>query len=171
LPRTEPQKYALRVASPRQQENTLMLSPNELIGEFFDCLRNLSTSVDRCVDLFADDGVFEFPYFSTLGMNTRFEGKAAIREVLNLIRSRFSSLTVSHVTIYELKEGNGLITEYHTDGFINDTDRVYAQDYVTVLLEEHGKIKLLREYLNVIATARMFFPNGLSDVPAPKHEE
>ncbi|MBN3761428.1 nuclear transport factor 2 family protein [Burkholderia sp. Ac-20365] len=143
-----------------------MSSANELINEFFDCLSNLDTSVDRCVDLFADDGVFEFPYFSTLGMNTRFEGKEAVREVLNLIRSRFSSFTVSNISIYELKGGHGLFTEYHTDGFINDTDRVYAQDYVTHLLEEGGKIKLLREYLNVISTARMLFPNGLADVPA-----
>lgn len=147
-----------------------MSSSTELINEFFDCLRNLGTSVDRCVDLFADDGVFEFPYFSTLGMPTRFEGKAAVREVLNLIRSRFSSFTVSNISIYELKDGNGLFTEYHTDGFVNDTERVYAQDYVTQLIEEGGKIKLLREYLNVISTARMLFPNGLSDVPAAKNE-
>jgi len=147
-----------------------MSDANDLINEFFDCLKNLSTSVDRCVDLFADDGVFEFPYFSTLGMPTRFEGKAAVREVLNLIRSRFLSFTISNISIYELKGGKGLFTEYHTDGFIKDTERVYAQDYVTHLLEEGGKIKLLREYLNVISTARMLFPNGLSDVPAAKNE-
>jgi len=147
-----------------------MSSANDLINEFFDCLKNLSTSVDRCVELFADDGVFEFPYFATLGMPVRFEGKAAVREVLNLIRSRFSSFTVSNVSIYELKGGKGLFTEYHTDGFIDDTERVYAQDYVTHLLEEGGKIKLLREYLNVISTARMLFPNGLSDVPAGRDD-
>lgn len=145
-----------------------MSSANELIYEFFDCLKHLGTSVDRCVDLFAEDGVFEFPYLSTLGMPTRFEGKEAVREVLNLVRSRFSSFTVSNVSIYELKGGNGLFTEYHTDGFIDDTERVYAQDYATHLLEEGGKIKLLREYLNVISTARMLLPNGLSDVPEPK---
>ncbi|MGF6774122.1 ketosteroid isomerase-like protein [Paraburkholderia sp. GAS199] len=145
-----------------------MSSANELIHEFFDCLKHLDTSVDRCVDLFADDGVFEFPYFSTLGMPTRFEGKEALREVLNLIRSRFSSFTVSNVSIHELKDGHGLFTEYHTDGFIDGTERVYAQDYVTRLVEEGGKIKLLREYLNIISTARMMLPNGLADVPAPK---
>lgn len=146
-----------------------MSSANELIHEFFDCLKHLDTSVDRCVDLFAEDGVFEFPYFSTLGMPTRFEGKEAVRQVLNLIRSRFSSFTVSNVSIHELNGGNGLFTEYHTDGFIDGTERVYAQDYVTHLLEEGGKIKLLREYLNVISTARMLLPNGLADVPEPKN--
>jgi hypothetical protein len=35
-------------------------------------------------------------------------------------------------------------------------------------MEENGKIKLLREYLNVIFTARVLLPNGLADVPEPK---
>lgn len=144
-----------------------MMRAHELLTEFFDCLTNLSTSVDRCVDLFADDGVFEFPYFSTLGLNSRYEGKAAIREVLTLIRSRFSSFTFSNVTVHELKDGHGLFTEYHSDGVTDDTGQIYAQDYVSHLLEADGKIKLLREYLNIISTARMLLPNGLADVPAP----
>lgn len=144
-----------------------MMRAHALLKEFFDCLTHLSTSIDRCVDLFADDGVFEFPYFSTLGLNSRYEGKAAIREVLTVIRSRFSSFTFSNVTVHELKNGHGLFTEYHSDGFIDDTAQVYAQDYVSYLVEQDGKIKLLREYLNIISTARMLLPNGLADVPAP----
>lgn len=144
-----------------------MMRAHALLNEFFDCLTHLSTSIDRCVDLFADDGVFEFPYFSTLGLNSRYEGKAAIREVLTVIRSRFSSFTFSNVTVHELKNGHGLFTEYHSDGFIDDTAQVYAQDYVSYLVEQDGKIKLLREYLNIISTARMLLPNGLADVPAP----
>jgi len=145
-----------------------MSSPKELLSEFFDCLRNLSTSVDRCVDLFADDGVFEFPYFATIGMPTRFEGKEAVRQVVNQIRSHFSSFTLSNISVHEFKDGRGLVTEYHSDGFIGNTDRIYAQDYVSLLHEEGGKIKLLREYLNIISTARTLLPNGLADVPAPK---
>jgi ketosteroid isomerase-like protein len=142
-----------------------MASAQELITEFFDCLRTLTTSVDRCVDLFADDGVFEFPYFATLGMNTRFEGKVAIRELLQLIRSRFSSFALSDISIHELSGGRGLFAEYHSDALVDGKKPVYAQDYVSLLIEEGGKIKLLREYLNLISTARALLPNGLSDVP------
>jgi ketosteroid isomerase-like protein len=144
-----------------------MSTSRELITEFFDCLRNLSTSVDRCVQLFADDGVFEFPYLSTLGMETRFKGKAAIRGVLELIRSHFSSFTLSNISIHELKDGTGLV-EYHSDAFIGSTERVYPQDYVSRLVAENGKIKLLREYMNVISSARALLSNGLADVPEPK---
>jgi ketosteroid isomerase-like protein len=145
-----------------------MSKAHELITNYFDCLKTFDASVDRCANLFADDGIFDFPYLSSLGMPNRFEGKAAVREVLNLIKSYFSSFEVSKVTIYELKDGHGLFVEYHTDTFLKGTERKYAQDYVTYLVEENGKIKLLREYLNVIFTARVLLPNGLADVPEPK---
>jgi ketosteroid isomerase-like protein len=145
-----------------------MLTAQELLAEFFDCLRSLSTSVDRCVDLFADDGVFELPYFPSIGMNSRFEGKEAVRGAFELIRSHFSSFTLSNIQIYELKEDACLFAEYHSDGFIDGTERVYAQDYASRLVVENGKIKLLREYLNIISTARMLLSNGLADVPEPK---
>jgi len=145
-----------------------MRKAHELLTEFFDCLRNLDTSVDQCVDLFAEDGVFEFPYLATLGMPNRFEGKASVRDVLNLIKSHFASFTLSKIRIHELHDGHGLAVEYHSDGLLKGTERNYAQDYISLLLEENGKIKLLREYMNVISTARILLPKGLADVPESK---
>ncbi|MBV9875870.1 MAG: PhzA/PhzB family protein [Verrucomicrobia bacterium] len=137
----------------------------ELITKYFDCLKTFDASVDRCADLFADNGTFDFPYLSSVGMPTCFEGKAAVREVLNIIRAHFSSFTVSKIEIYELKDGHGLVVEYRTDTTDKGTGRNYVQNYITLLLEENGKIKLLREYLNVISTARALLPRGLADVP------
>lgn len=145
-----------------------MSNAQDVITEFFDCLRNLDTSVDRCAGLFADDGVFELPYFPTIGINPRFEGREAIRGAFELIRSHFSSFTLSNIQLHELKDGSGLFAEYHSEGFIDGTGRAYAQDYASRLVVKNGKIKLLREYLNIISTARMLLPNGLADVPAPK---
>lgn len=142
-----------------------MSSSRMLLNAFFDCLRDLDHSIDRCLDLFADDGVFEFPYFSALGMPTRFQGKAELRQALGMINARFSAFTVSDVDIHEVKTGDALFVRYHTDTFIDGSERVYAQDYVSQLIAENGKIKILREYLNVIKTARALFPNGLADVP------
>jgi len=141
------------------------MSSRELINAFFDCLRDFEHSLERCLDLFADDGAFEFPYFAVLGMPTRFQGKAELRQVLGMIGSRFSAFTVSDVEIHEVKQGDALFVRYHTDTFIDGTERVYAQDYVTQLIAENGKIKVLREYFNVIKTARALLPNGLADVP------
>jgi ketosteroid isomerase-like protein len=142
-----------------------MSSSRELLNAFFNCLRDLEHSIDRCVDLFADDGVFEFPYFSVLGMPTRFQGKAELRQVLGMINARFSAFTVSDIDIHDVTSGDALFVRYRTDTFIDGSKRVYAQDYVSQLIAENGKIKLLREYLNVIKTARALLPNGLADVP------
>lgn len=142
-----------------------MSTARELLTEFFECLRNLNTSVDRCGALFAEDGVFEFPYMPTIGIPARFRGHEAIRGVLELIRSHFPSFTLSNIQIHDLKDGSGLFVEYHSDAFVDGADKVYAQDYVSHLVVENGKIKLLREYLNVISSARALLPNGLADVP------
>ena len=62
-----------------------MSTSRKRFTEFLECLRHLDRSIDRCVDLFADDGVFEFPYFTSLGMPWRVSGKAEVRQVLELI--------------------------------------------------------------------------------------
>ncbi len=142
-------------------------SARELVEAFLDGLRHLDTSLDRCVELFADDGVFEFPYMPSIGMPDRFEGKAAIRRVLELIRSRFSWFELSGIEIHESKDEDGLFVRYRSTCFVDGTDKVYRQDYVTQLVAEHGRIKLLRETMNIIATARALLPNGLADVPEP----
>jgi hypothetical protein len=56
--------------------------------------------------------------------------------------------------------------DYWRPTAINGTDNVYVQDYASRVLIENGKIKLLREYLNLISSARTLLPNGLADVPA-----
>jgi hypothetical protein len=82
-----------------------------------------------------------------------------------VIAARFSRFTVSNIDIHEVTSGDALFVRYHTDAFIDGTTRVYAQDYVTQLIAENSKTKILREYFSVIQTARALFPNGLSDVP------
>ena len=80
-----------------------MSTSRKLFTEFLECLRHLDRSIDRCVDLFADDGVFEFPYFTSLGMPWRFSGKAEVRQVLELIASHFSAFTLSKGRLLELQ--------------------------------------------------------------------
>jgi uncharacterized protein len=102
----------------------------------------------------------------TIGIPARFQGRAAIRGVLELIRSHFPAFILSNIEIHDLKDGCGLFVEYHSESFIDGADKVYAQDYVSHLVVENGKIKLLREYLKIISSARALLPKGLADVPA-----
>jgi ketosteroid isomerase-like protein len=143
-----------------------MSTARELLNEFFVCLQNIETSVDRCVALFAKDGIFEFPYMPTIGIPARFEGHEEIRGVLGLIGAHFPAFAVSNIEIHDLKDGSGLFIKYHSDSFLKGTDRLYAQDYASHLVVENGKITHLTEYMNIISSARMLLPNGLADVPA-----
>jgi ketosteroid isomerase-like protein len=145
-----------------------MSSTREVLEQFFDCLRHLDQSIDRIVNLFAEDGVSEFPYLSTLGVQSRFTGPTEIRAVWDLIRSKFSEFTLSKIDIHQTIDPDMLIVEYHAEGTERETGKFYAQDYISRLTVKNGNITLLREYLDVIASARAILPNGLADVPAPK---
>jgi uncharacterized protein len=143
----------------------IMPTARDIFQQFTDSINSLDTASERCLALFADDAVFEFPYAPALGLPARHEGKENIRALLELIRVRIPPFAVSDVVIHDLKNDSGLFVEYHSVGRIGGTGKVYAQDYATFFVVENGKIKLIREYFNAIASARAILPGGLADVP------
>ncbi len=58
-----------------------------------------------------------------------------------------------------MRRGSALFVQYHSDTVLKGTDRVYAQDYASQRVVENGKIKFLREYLNIIFTVSILLPN------------
>jgi hypothetical protein len=44
--------------------------------------------------------------------------------------------------------------------------RPFSQMYAGRLVAEQGKIKLLRESLDLVRAARAMLPNGVADIPA-----
>jgi uncharacterized protein len=145
-----------------------MTTARELFQQFTEHLQNPYVATERCLDLFADDAVFEFPYAPTLGLPARHEGKAQIRALLEMIRTAIPPYLVSNVVHHEMKSDAELFVEYHSDARVGATGKEYAQDYASYLVAEGGKIKLLREYFNAISSARAILPNGLESVPAEK---
>lgn len=143
-----------------------MPTARETFHQFTETLLDLDGASERCLALFADDAVFEFPYAPTLGLPARNEGKEQIRALLELIRVRIPPVAVSNVVIHDMKNEHELFIEYHSDGRIGGTDKGYAQDYATFFVVEDGKIKIVREYFNAIASARAILPGGLAGVPA-----
>jgi uncharacterized protein len=47
-----------------------------------------------------------------------------------------------------------------------DAGRLFSQTYAGRLVAENGKIKLLRESLDLVRAARAMLPNGVADIPA-----
>lgn len=89
-----------------------------MVSELLDCLRSLDSSIDRYVDLFAEDGACEFPDLPTLGMADRFEGWKKIRPVLGVVYAHFRRFTVSNVGIHHLPDASGLFIEYHVEAVV-----------------------------------------------------
>lgn len=99
------------------------------------------------VDMFTDDGVFEFP-FAPPGLPTRLEGKAAIAEHMRhlpaVIRfDRFPSVRFLHDDAAEV-----LVVEFTGEGRMVTTDRPYHQTYVTVAQLRGDRIAAYRDYWN-----------------------
>ncbi len=143
-----------------------MPDAHEVFHRFTDALLHLDAGVEHCLALFADDAVFEFPYAPALGLPPRHEGRAQIRGLLALIRARIPPTAVGQVTIHDMKAANELFIEYHSEGRIAESGQAYHQDYATFFAVEDGRIKVVREYFNAIASARAILPDGLASLAA-----
>jgi predicted SnoaL-like aldol condensation-catalyzing enzyme len=65
-----------------------------------------------------------------------------------------------------------VMAEYKVDALTAGTRRPFRQHFFGYAIAANGQITLLREALNIVETARAFFPNGLADLlPAPIIEE
>lgn len=145
-----------------------MSTAREVFQQFTEAILNLDAASGRCLDLFADDAVFEFPYAPTLGLPAKHEGREQIRALLELIRVSIPPVAISNVVIHDMKHDSELFVEYHSDAKVGESGEPYAQDYASFVVVENGKIKVLREYFNAIASARAILPGGLADVPGDK---
>jgi hypothetical protein len=114
----------------------------------------------------AADGVFEFPHLRTVGLPRRYEGKSAIRSLLQMVQSKVSPFTFKNIVIYDMVDPYQVFVEYDSEAVIKATGRLYLQKYASRMVVERGKIKLMREFLDIIASARAMLPNGLSDIPS-----
>jgi len=133
-----------------------------VLRQYFDRIND----IELFLDLFADEGVFEFPHLRTIGLPTRYEGKSAIRSLLQGVQSKVLPFTFKNIVAYDMVDPYQIFVEYESEAEIKATGRLYLQKYLSrLVVDEHGKIKLMREYLDIIASARVMLPNGLSDIP------
>ena len=65
---------------------------------------------------------------------------------------------------------NQLFAEYTAHTTAAGTGRLIHHLFAASLVAKNGKIKLLRESLNVVAAAQALNPNGVADLPPPARE-
>ncbi|MEU6591710.1 nuclear transport factor 2 family protein [Streptomyces sp. NPDC046881] len=103
-----------------------------------------SGDIEAWLDVFADDGVHEFPFAEEGGLE-RLEGKDAMRaymsELPKFVRfGSFHDVRVREVGDDTVVEADG----HHWDAV---TGAPYAMRYVSVITRREGKVTLLRDYM------------------------
>lgn len=110
----------------------------------------LANSPDAMADLFAADGVQEFP-FRLPGIPERLEGREAVRSWLSRTAGqsiRFQAYR--DVTIHDTTDPEVIVVEHAIDCTHLGTGRPLRMSYVYVLRARDGRITLLRDYANLL---------------------
>jgi uncharacterized protein len=63
-----------------------------------------------------------------------------------------------------------MLAEYMAHTTAKATGRTLHHLFAARLVAENGRIKLLRESLNVVAVAQALLPGGVNDLPDPENE-
>ena len=121
--------------------------------------------------LFADDGAVELPFLYSVGIESRYEGHAAIEGFYDLVRHLYPDFAFKPEDTHILIETpDQIFAEYTAHTTAAATGRLIHHMFAARLVAEDGKIKLLRESLNVVAAAQALLPGGVAALPAPTEE-
>jgi ketosteroid isomerase-like protein len=155
------------VTKPRRTQETSMKDAKDILLEYLSSFRD----PEKAANLFAEDGSFEMPYLSSLGVESRHVGRDQIKKFLSWVLSDYPDMEFKpeDVTIFIDTPGQAF-AEYVTHATAAETGRKVHHLFMGRIVVEDGQIKLLREALNTLAVAQAVLPGGASDVPAPGNE-
>ncbi len=111
--------------------------------------------------LFAADGAIELPYLASVGQSWRTEGPEDIKNMITGLLKIAPGFKFINIKYY-IETPDQVFAEYEVDTLWNG--KPYKQLYMGRLVAEQGKIKLLREAMNlysVINSNAVMNSNGL----------
>jgi len=136
-----------------------MATAKELLLEYMELIR----SPEKAISLFSVEAAIEIPYLVEVGLPGRFEGHNQILKFLRQINELFPDVAFMNVKFF-VDSPDQVVSEYEVHCSASSTKRHYHQLFFGRLMAEGGRIKLLREAINIISAAQTILPNGLSDV-------
>ena len=116
--------------------------------------------------MFTEDGAFEMPYLESLGVPGRYEGREAIEGFFRFVRDVYPDMDLEHANVM-IETPEQAFAEYEFTAHSSKTGRTIHELFFGRLVAENGKIKLLRESVNLVEVALGVFPNGLADYKVP----
>ena len=120
--------------------------------------------VPAAAALFAEGGVLDYPSLPSIGMAPNIVGRQAIRTFLTDLLAQVPDFAFYDLEIL-IDTPDRLLAEYKIDATMT-TGRPFKQHYGGFVVVSHGKIDLLREYLDNVHVARALLPEGTASIPA-----
>ena len=115
--------------------------------------RRLKPGTETFPDMFAADGVLEYPY-APPGLNTRITGRDAIIANFQRIRTLLRIDTVADVSELEMRDPDVIVLEFSGRGQGVRTKETYDQHYISVIRIHNGSIVYYKDYWNPISLLR-----------------
>jgi uncharacterized protein len=120
--------------------------------------------------MFTEDGAFEMPYLESLGVPGRYEGREAIEGFFRFVRDVYPDMDIENVKVM-IDTPEQVFAEYEFTAQSSKTGRTVHELFFGRLVAENGRIKLLRESVNLVEVALGVFPNGLADYKAASEQK
>lgn len=125
-----------------------MKTAKELLQDYLSNIQN----PDKLATFFAPDGAIELPYLASLGAGWRTEGPENIRTMISGILKMAPEFKFINIKSY-IETPDQVFAEYEVDCLWNG--KPYKQMYMGRLVAENGKIKLIREGMNMYSVLKM----------------
>ena len=139
---------AKNIHSQNQSNNKTMKTAKELLQTYHSNIQN----PDAVASLFAADGAIELPYLASLGQDWRWEGPAKIKNMIAGLLKMAPDFKFINIKFY-IETPDQVFAEYEVDCLWNG--KPYKQMYMGRLVAENGKIKLIREGMNMYPVLKM----------------
>ena len=118
---------------------------------FRDSLRMmLEKNTSAWVDLWAADGIMEFP-FAPEGWPQRLEGRDAIAAYIRDYPDHIDLHDIPDLLIHQTSDSRTIVVEMRAVGRLVETDKPFEMKYIAVVTVEDGRITSYRDYWNPLA--------------------
>ncbi|HSZ72902.1 MAG TPA: nuclear transport factor 2 family protein [Cytophagaceae bacterium] len=138
---------------PNQKNNPVMKTENqktakELLTAYLENIQH----PEMVASLFAEDGAIELPYLASLGGTGRTETPEGIKQMLTGLLQQAPEFKFLNIK-YLIETPDQVFGEYEVNCMFNG--KPYQQLYMGRLVAENGKIKLIREGMNMYPVLKM----------------
>jgi uncharacterized protein len=131
-------------------------------------LAYLAGSAEQAGALFAERGTLELPFLASIGMPPVNTGPAEISKFLGFLHnSLYPGFSFENIQIH-IETPDQVFAEYHINHKSGISGKDVREQFFGHLEAAGGKIKRLREAIDVVIAAEAIYPNGLRDVLSKK---